>query len=87
ADRRAPEAPAVPAQDLRNADRRSPVAGPGQVVEIVRGPVTPSEQVRADGFHWTDAAIGAAGVLAVMTMAAGLGLAVMHRRHGSHIPA
>jgi hypothetical protein len=85
ADQRAPVAPPA-TQDIRNADQRAPVAGPTQVLEIP-APVSPRGEVRAEGFHWVDAGIGAAGVLAVMAMAGGLVMVATHRRRGSQLPA
>ena len=73
------------AQDLRSPDARdaglpeSPT--PDTVVEI--------REVPGNGFDWGDAGIGAAGLLALLSIAGGLTLMVTtrRRRHGSEMPA
>jgi hypothetical protein len=72
-------------QDLRSPDARdattdvkpAPVAQP--VVEIREAP----------GFDWGDAGIGAAGILAMVSIAGGLALTVAtrRRRRGTEMPA
>jgi len=57
--------------DARDAGRMSTPAQP-QLVEIREGP--------ENGFDWGDAGIGAAGILAMVTIAAGLMLLVGARR-------
>jgi hypothetical protein len=74
------------AQDLRSPDARDaardlpPVQVPTQVVEIAQ----PST-----GFDWGDAGIGAAGLLALLSIGTGLtmGVAQSRRRRGSSAPA
>jgi hypothetical protein len=73
------------AQDLRSPDARdaglpeSPT--PDTVVEIREAP--------ASGFDWGDAGIGAAGLLAMLSIAGGLALMVTsrRRRRGTELPA
>jgi hypothetical protein len=63
-------------QDLRSPDARdvgrTPVEVPTPVVEI--------REVPGSGFDWGDAGIGAAGMLALFSIAAGLALMVSGRR-------
>jgi hypothetical protein len=78
---------ATSTQDLRSPDARdagrepSPVQIPEPVVEI--------REVPTGGFDWGDAGIGAAGLLALLSIAGGVTLmAVGHRRRrGSELPA
>jgi hypothetical protein len=73
------------AQDLRSPDARDaglPEAPtPDTVVEI--------REVPGSGFDWGDAGIGAAGILAMLSIAGGLALTVTsrRRRRGSEMPA
>jgi hypothetical protein len=73
------------AQDLRSPDARDagrPEAPtPDTVVEIREAP--------SAGFDWGDAGIGAAGILAMLSIAGGLTLMVAgrRRRRGSEMPA
>ena len=73
------------AQDLRSPDARdagrTPVEVPTSVVEI--------REVPASGFDWGDAGIGAAGILALLSIAGGLALMVTSRRRsgGTEMPA
>jgi hypothetical protein len=73
------------AQDLRSPDARDaalPEAPtPDTVVEIREAP--------SSGFDWGDAGIGAAGILALLSIAGGLTLMVTtrRRRHGTEMPA
>ena len=66
------------AQDLRSPDARdagrTPVEVPTPVVEI--------REVPSSGFDWGDAGIGAAGILALLSIAGGLALMVTSRRRG-----
>jgi hypothetical protein len=71
-------------QDLRSPDTRdagrTPVEVPTPVVEI--------REVPGSGFDWGDAGIGAAGMLALFSIAAGLALMVgARRRRGFHVSA
>jgi hypothetical protein len=72
-------------QDLRSPDARDagrpPVEVPTPVVEI--------REVPGSGFDWGDAGIGAAGMLALFSLAAGLALMVVgrRRRRGFQVPA
>jgi hypothetical protein len=82
ADRRA--AASVQAQDLRNADRRSPLTvDPAPA----KASVVTAIEVPGDGFDWADAAVGAAGGIAILAILAGTALAVTHRRHGPRLTA
>jgi hypothetical protein len=74
-----------PTQDLRSPDARDagrpPVQVPTPIVEI--------REVPGSGFDWGDAGIGAAGMLALFSIAAGLALmaAGRKRRRGVQLPA
>ena len=71
------------AQDLRSPDARdagrTPVEVPTPVVEI--------REVPSSGFDWGDAGIGAAGILALLSIAGGLTLMATARRRGPEMPA
>jgi hypothetical protein len=71
------------AQDLRSPDARdagrTPVEVPTPVVEV--------REVPASGFDWGDAGIGAAGILALLSIAGGLALMATSRRRGPEMPA
>jgi hypothetical protein len=75
----------VVSQDLRSPDARdagrTPVEVPTPVVEI--------REVPGSGFDWSDAGIGAAGMLALFSITAGLALMVAgrKRRRGLQVPA
>jgi len=75
----AAETPQV-AQDLRSPDARDV----GRVSPPVQQPVVEIREVPSSGFDWGDAGIGAAGILAMFSIAAGLTLLVgsRKRRHG-----
>jgi hypothetical protein len=72
------ETPAAPGQDLRSPDARDaardlpPVHIPAPVIEV--------REVPSSGFDWGDAGIGAAGMLALFSIAAGSTLLVTNRR-------
>jgi hypothetical protein len=72
-------------QDLRSPDARDagrpPVEVPPPVVEI--------REVPARGFDWGDAGVGAAGIVALFSIAAGVALLAggRRRRRGLHLPA
>jgi hypothetical protein len=70
-------------QDLRSPDARDagrpPIQVPTPVVEI--------REVPGSGFDWGDAGIGAAGLLALLSIAGGVTLMVLRRRRGSELPA
>jgi hypothetical protein len=68
------------AQDLRSPDARDV----GRVATPVSQPVVEIREVPSDGFDWGDAGIGAAGILAMVSIAAGFTLLVgsRRRRHG-----
>ncbi|HEY7453261.1 MAG TPA: hypothetical protein VH683_01765 [Thermoleophilaceae bacterium] len=74
-----------PTQDLRSPDARdvgrSPVEIPTPVVEV--------REVPASGFDWGDAGVGAAGIVALFSIAVGgvLLLGGRRRRRGFHAPA
>jgi hypothetical protein len=83
-DYRSPDAanPVEPTTDLRAPDNRfgQPTGGPAPVrVRIVEVPST--------GFAWGDAGIGAAGMLAVVMLAAGVGMAGVHHRRARRFTA
>jgi hypothetical protein len=71
------------AQDLRSPDARDAglpeQAPPDTVVEI--------REVPGSGFDWGDAGIGAAGILALLSIAGGLALMATSRRRGPEMPA
>ena len=73
------------AQDLRSPDARdagrTPVEVPTPVVEV--------REVPSGGFDWGDAGIGAAGILALLSIAGGLTLMATSRRRsgGTEMPA
>jgi hypothetical protein len=71
----AAETPQV-AQDLRSPDARDV----GRVSPPVQQPVVQIREVPSNGFDWGDAGIGAAGILAMFSIAAGLTLLVGTRR-------
>jgi hypothetical protein len=83
-DYRSPDAatPVEPTTDLRAPDNRfgQPSGGPAPVhVRIVEVPST--------GFAWGDAGIGAAGMLAVVMLAAGIGMVAVHHRRARRFTA
>jgi hypothetical protein len=71
------ETPAAPRQDLRSPDARDaardlpPVQVPAPIVEV---------REASRGFDWGDAGIGAAGMLALLSIAAGSTLVITGRR-------
>jgi hypothetical protein len=64
------------AQDLRSPDARDV----GRVSAPVQQPVVEIREVPSNGFDWGDAGIGAAGILAMLSIAAGLTLLLGSRR-------
>jgi hypothetical protein len=66
--------------DLRSPDARDV----GRVSPPVQQPVVEIREVPSNGFDWGDAGIGAAGILAMVSIAAGFTLLVgsRRRRHG-----
>jgi hypothetical protein len=81
-DYRSPDAasPVQPTTDLRAPDNRfgQPTGGPAPArVRIVEVPST--------GFGWGDAGIGAAGMLAVVMLAVGIGMAGVHYRRARRV--
>ena len=72
-------------QDLRSPDARDagrpPVEVPTPVVEI--------REVPGNGFDWGDAGIGAAGLLALLSITGGVTLMALgrRRRRGAEVPA
>jgi hypothetical protein len=84
-DNRTSYQPQLPGQDLRNADQRAPVTGTEVVTPIQPAPAT--VPAATDGFDWTDAGIGAAGGLALVSIAGGLAMGMTHRRRGARVPA
>ena len=64
--------------------RGTDVAAPDQQTPIAAVVTRPAPRpVAGDGFDWGDAAIGAAGGLALLTIVAGFGVAGSHRRRGT----
>jgi hypothetical protein len=78
----AAETPQV-AQDLRSPDARD--AGPAS--PPVQQPVVEIREVPSNGFDWGDAGIGAAGILAMFSIAAGFTLLVGSRRRRDGLKA
>jgi hypothetical protein len=74
-------------QDLRSPDARD--VGREPVTVQIREPVVEIREVPGNGFDWGDAGIGAAGMLALFSIAAGLALLVggRRRRRGLQVPA
>ena len=72
-------------QDLRSPDARDAGRPPVQVA----APVVDIRDAPGNGFDWGDAGIGAAGLLATLSIAGGLALMVTtrRRRRGSELPA
>ena len=64
------------AQDLRSPDARDA----GRISPPVQQPVVEIREVPSNGFDWGDAGIGAAGILAMLSIAAGFTLLVGSRR-------
>ena len=73
-------------QDLRNADRRTDT---GVRVPQVAPPAPPTVQrVEIEsGFDWGDAGIGAAGGLAILTLAGGMAAVATRRRREHRVAA
>jgi hypothetical protein len=92
-------------QDLRSPDARDAKTGPvTQVAQDLRSPdardagrpeapapdtLVAIREVPGNGFDWGDAGIGAAGILALLSIAGGLTLLVTarRRRDGTEMPA
>jgi hypothetical protein len=70
--------PAGPAQDLRSPDARDAARDLPRVV--VSPPVVEVREAPSGGFDWGDAGIGAAGMLALFSIAGGSTLLVTNRR-------
>ena len=68
-------------------DDRATLRGPGAVDSTVVVATPGAIAAAADGFDWTDAAIGAAGAIAVMVLAGALGVAAVRARQGGHATA
>jgi hypothetical protein len=64
--------------------RGTDVAAPDQQTPVAAVAPRPTPRpVAGDGFDWGDAAIGAAGSLALLTIVAGFGVLGSHRRRGT----
>jgi hypothetical protein len=63
--------------------RGTDVAAPEQAPVAAVAPRSTPRPVASDGFDWGDAAIGAAGGLALLTIVAGVGVLGSHRRRGT----
>jgi hypothetical protein len=68
--------------DMRNPDRRTdtgvrvpPVQPPAPEIRVV--------EIESGGFDWGDAGIGAAGGLAILTLAGGMATIAAHRRRSA----
>lgn len=73
-------------QDLRMPDRRIPDTGVRvPQVEPEPAPTVRVVEVSTDGFDWADAGIGAAGGLAILTLAGGMAAVTTQRRRGAAI--
>jgi hypothetical protein len=72
------ERPAEPGQDLRSPDARDAARDVPRV--HVTPPVVEIREVPSRGFDWGDAGIGAGGMLALFSIAAGSTLLVTARR-------
>jgi len=75
-DAAAQQAPTQVAQDLRSPDARDA----GRISPPVQQPIVEIREVPSNGFDWGDAGIGAAGILAMLSIAAGFTLLVGSRR-------
>jgi hypothetical protein len=77
-----PAANASPSRDLRSPDARDAAREPA-VVPAESARVSPKRSARSlsDGFEWSDAAIGAAVMLALMGVAGGTFLLISRSRH------
>jgi hypothetical protein len=83
-DYRSPDTvdPVEPTTDLRAPDNRfgQPTGGPAPTrVRII--------EVPSSGFEWGDAGIGAAGMLALVLVGVGVGMAGMHHRRTRRLTA
>ena len=67
--------------DMRNPDRRADTGVRRPPVESP-APETRLVEIESDGFDWGDAGIGAAGGLAILTLAGGMAAIATHRRRG-----
>jgi len=86
------DAAVVPAadmlQNLRSpdavdaADGRGTFSAPDVTVIKVPAPSTPTTSPEPAGLDWTDAGIGAGGVLVLALLSVGGGFALLHRRDG-----
>jgi hypothetical protein len=85
-------------QDLRNPDRRAPVASQTQDLrnpdrrapETVHSSPAPSVtaiEAPSNGFDWGDAGIGAAGGAAILSLLAALTMAAAHHRRTPRVTA
>lgn len=70
-------------QDLRMPDRRVPDTGVRVPPIAPPAPVTRLVQIESDGFDWGDAGIGAAGGLAILTLASGMAAVATRRRRSA----
>ena len=77
-----------PSETRKYSDLRSPDARDAGRPEVPK-PVVEIREVPSGGFDWGDAGIGAAGILALLSIAGGLTLLIMGRRRrvGSEMPA
>ena len=83
-DQQAPAGKPTAAVLPRLFTRGTDVAAPDQQAPIAAVAPRPAPRpVAGDGFHWGDAALGAAGGLALLTLVAGFGVAGSHRRRGA----
>lgn len=81
----APSASAAPAEQfipVGAGDQSS-----GQPTEVQTAPAPVVDVSSESGIDWGDAALGATGALAVLTIAAGVAVATRHRPHRRHTVA
>jgi hypothetical protein len=78
--RGAPTAVTPPSQDLRGADSRGAPPALERPLDVTPAPRVRIVEVPSSGLEWGDAAIGAAGMLAIVVLAAAAGLALTRRR-------
>jgi hypothetical protein len=73
----------APAQDLRSPDTRDVAERPIGTTTLPDAPATRIVTIESGGFEWSDAVIGAAGMLGLMLLLAGATVAWTRRRHVS----
>src|SRR4051812_35856587 len=85
--RDAATAPVLTGQDLRSPDAQDR-AGLARTVEVVPAPTVETRVVESSsGLDWGSAAIGAAGVIGLIAVSLGAGLALRRRHAEGTVPA